>query len=101
MPRTHTDFTHQRDAVYPSSHFDNSEDALLGLCEGCIMETGWLASGDGYGECGNAEAIAANEPDSIELVHGMVQCPIRYEMWKKKHDAEVALYERRMAGDWS
>lgn len=65
------------------------------------METGWLASGDGYGECGNAEAIAANEPDSIELVHGTVQCPIRYEMWKKKYDAEVALYERRMAGDWS
>ena len=90
-----------QNAVYPSAHFDCSEDALWKLCKGCVMETGWLESGDGYGDCGNAEDIALDEPGSIEIIHGTVQCPIRYEEWVKRHEAEVALYERRMAGDWS
>lgn len=101
MGRPDNSFNETRDAVYPHSYFDCSEDALWELCEGCVMETGWLKSCDGYGKCGQAEAIAFDEPDSIELVHGTAQYPIRYKMWKEKHDAEVVLYERRMAGDWS
>lgn len=83
-----------------SGHFDGSEDALDCLCSGCIRETGWLYNPNIYETPSCAMRIINDAPCLVER-DGVWRCDIREAEYQMVHQAELDLYKRRMAGDWS
>lgn len=84
----------------PSRWFETSEDALAVLCRGCDWESGWLEDpSKPMPAC--ARDVMNDEPGAVGSVGGTPCCPERARREDARRKRELALYERRMRGDWS
>lgn len=87
----------------PSYWYSNSEEALECVCSQCSRETGWLEDPDI-----ETPACAIRIIEDEECLRDDGSCP-RFVSKRRRQEAErkrreekeLALYERRMRGDWS
>lgn len=80
----------------PESVFGDYYSAMETVCEGCTRETGWLEDWENHDTPDCAIRIITND-DMIEWDGEKWKCRERDQIER----AELSLYERRMAGDWS
>lgn len=87
----------------PSWWYGDSEEALECVCTGCANETGWLRN-PGLGAPPCAIRIIMDEDCLTDggACQGFVSKRRRREAERRRSaEAELALYEKRMRGDWS